>query len=201
VLFYEATEGGAGVLTRLVHDPDALARVAHAALRILHLNVPAFGTSMPTLDDLEDVANTQCVAGCYRCLLSYYNQPDHPVIDRRDRLARELLLRLASVTTVVPSASAIPPVDAPGGNTSPQGEREQEAAFDAAAHGLPAPDKVQFDYDGTAVLALWRTHRVALLAGDAQPGPLSDKGLTCISWPTDHQQQGAALASLRQHLG
>jgi hypothetical protein len=30
---------------------------------------------------------------------------------------------------------------------------------------------------------------------------LSDKGLTCIAWPADHQQQDAALASLRQHLG
>lgn len=201
VLFYEATEGGAGVLTRLVHDPDALARVAHAALRILHLNVPAFGTPMPPLDGLVDVENTQCVAGCYRCLLSYYNQPDHPVIDRRDRLARELLLRLAAVTTVVPAASAAPPADAVGDSTSPQGNDEPGPAFDAAAHGLPAPDRVRFDYDGTSVLALWRAHRVALLAGDAQAGPLSDKGLTCIAWPADHQQQDAALASLRQHLG
>ena len=26
-----------------------------------------------------------CVAACYRCLLSYYNQPDHELLDRRRR--------------------------------------------------------------------------------------------------------------------
>jgi hypothetical protein len=66
---------------------------------------------------------------------------------------------------------------------------------------LPPPDRVRFESEGTSVLALWRSHRVALLAGDAQAGPLTDKGLTCISWPADHQQQSAALAALRQHLG
>jgi hypothetical protein len=39
--------------------------------------------------------DARCVAGCYRCLLSYYNQPDHELIDRRNELALELLIRLA----------------------------------------------------------------------------------------------------------
>jgi hypothetical protein len=156
---------------------------------------------MPPLDGLVDVANTQCVAGCYRCLLSYYNQPDHPG-HRSARPARP------------GTAAALGSRDHGGsrcdrrtasrcaeGSTSPLAGHEPGPTFDAAAHGLPAPDRVRFDYDGTSVLALWRAHRVALLAGDAQAGPLSDKGLTCIAWPADHQQQDAALASLRQHLG
>ena len=35
-----------------------------------------------------------CEAGCYRCLLSYYNQPDHELIDRRDEQVLRLLCRL-----------------------------------------------------------------------------------------------------------
>ena len=42
-----------------------------------------------------------CVAACYRCLMSYYNQPDHEHLDRRDEDARVLLLRLARARTVV----------------------------------------------------------------------------------------------------
>ena len=41
----------------------------------------------------EDDAH--CVKGCYRCLLSYFNQPDHEQIDRTDGAVRRLLLRLA----------------------------------------------------------------------------------------------------------
>lgn len=84
LLIYEATEGGAGVLTRLVHEPDALARVAREALRVMHLDVPEPPAALPVATSLEDLPDTECVAGCYRCLLSYYNQPDHAVIDRRD---------------------------------------------------------------------------------------------------------------------
>ena len=34
---------------------------------------------------LRDKEGAECVKGCYRCLLSYYNQPDHELIDRTDR--------------------------------------------------------------------------------------------------------------------
>ena len=36
LLFYEAAEGGAGVLTRLAGEPQSLAEVAGAALELMH---------------------------------------------------------------------------------------------------------------------------------------------------------------------
>ncbi len=91
ILFYEAAEGGAGVLTRLVRDPGALARIARKALTICHYASKSGAWSGP--DDLQDLED-QCEAGCYRCLLSYYNQPDHPDIDRKNEDVLDLLCRL-----------------------------------------------------------------------------------------------------------
>ena len=36
ILAYEATEGGAGVLSRIIEDPHALNRVARRALELMH---------------------------------------------------------------------------------------------------------------------------------------------------------------------
>jgi len=93
ILFYEAAEGGAGVLTRLVSDNKALARVADRALRICHYQ------PSPTWQESDvDTSNTNddCEAGCYRCLLSYYNQPDHELLDRRNQEVFDLLTSLTS---------------------------------------------------------------------------------------------------------
>ncbi|MYL02008.1 MAG: DEAD/DEAH box helicase [Gammaproteobacteria bacterium] len=90
VLLYEAAEGGAGVLTRLATDPGALARIARRALEVCHYSSKSGEWSGS--DDLENLDN-DCEAGCYRCLLSYYNQPEHPLIDRQDGEMLELLCR------------------------------------------------------------------------------------------------------------
>jgi hypothetical protein len=94
-LAFEATEGGAGVLGRLTSDPVAMARVAATALELMHYRSigPAVTAADPDL--LQEVEDAHCVKGCYRCLLSYYNQPDHELIDRTDKEVRLLLLRLA----------------------------------------------------------------------------------------------------------
>jgi hypothetical protein len=86
LLFWEAAEGGAGVLARLVDDPDALARVTAAALEICHVN--------PSSGEERAEEAEQCGRACYRCLLSYTNQPDHALLDRRAVIVplRELML-------------------------------------------------------------------------------------------------------------
>lgn len=99
ILFYEAAEGGAGVLTRLANEPESLAMAASNALELMHFDLPNGPWDLAQLDALEQRdkhGNRLCEAGCYQCLLSYYNQPDHEAINRRDPDALRLLVALAN---------------------------------------------------------------------------------------------------------
>jgi very-short-patch-repair endonuclease len=83
ILFYEASEGGAGVLRQVAEDPAVLPLLARQALVICHFDP----------DTLEDTAAQACGKACYECLLDYGNQPDHKDLDRR--LVRDLLSQLS----------------------------------------------------------------------------------------------------------
>lgn len=85
MLLTESSEGGAGVVGRLLDEPGALARVARAALEICHFN-PDTG------DDLGE--SQDCGIACYHCLLSYTNQMDHRFLDRL--LIQDLLMEWTS---------------------------------------------------------------------------------------------------------
>lgn len=78
LLFYEAAEGGAGVLRHLVDEPDALAKVARTALELCHFD-PDTGVDRKSAAGAKE----DCEAACYDCLLSYSNQTDHRQIDRK----------------------------------------------------------------------------------------------------------------------
>ena len=108
ILAFEATEGGAGVLGRLTSDPKTVANIARAALLLMHYRDldAAIASADPAL--LVENEDAHCVKGCYRCLLSYYNQPDHEQIDRTDNPVRSLLLRLAGATSRVHGLSGMP---------------------------------------------------------------------------------------------
>ncbi|MBF6596052.1 MAG: DEAD/DEAH box helicase [Thermaceae bacterium] len=90
ILLYESSEGGAGVLRRLVDDRRAFAEVARKALELCHFD-PNTG------EDLHRAprAREDCEAACYDCLMSYSNQRDHRLLDRH--AIRDLLLQWTRV--------------------------------------------------------------------------------------------------------
>lgn len=89
LLFYEASEGGAGVLKKLLDEPGILPELARLALEICHFN-PDDGTDLKRAKG----ANEDCEAACYDCILSYSNQSDHAILDRKSAVG--ILLKLAS---------------------------------------------------------------------------------------------------------
>ncbi len=66
LLFWEAAEGGAGVLSQILEDSASFRKIAEEALDICHFK------------NLKD----SCAQACYQCLLSYRNQFDHPYVNR-----------------------------------------------------------------------------------------------------------------------
>ena len=96
ILVYEASEGGAGALSRLaldVHRAQILAAVARSALETMHYEQDAETKEWKSKEGMK------CVAGCYKCLLSYYNQPQHEIIDRRNAKVLAYLKALTKVAS------------------------------------------------------------------------------------------------------
>lgn len=135
LLFYEAAEGGAGVLTRLANDSASLALVAQNALRLLHHRAPADGIwrleDLPALEETDTLGNHICEAGCYQCLLSYFNQPDHEHINRRNPDVLKVLVAMAN-------AQVVPRSLGEEGGSAPDGGRTEPAYGTQAARWLAA---------------------------------------------------------------
>ena len=91
LLIYESSEGGAGVLSRLVEQQSALHHVARSALGVCHWQVPE--EAPENFAELENL-DPNCEAGCYQCLLSYGNQREHELIDRKAAVPMQLLVDL-----------------------------------------------------------------------------------------------------------
>jgi hypothetical protein len=91
ILLFESAEGGAGVLRRLLDDPDSIKEVAREALRICHFD-PDSGADKHRAPG----ASEDCEAACYDCLMSYGNQRDHDLLDRKG--IKDALLELCQAT-------------------------------------------------------------------------------------------------------
>lgn len=127
LLMYEASEGSLGVMAAMVREKDAWQRVVNEAWNLCRFDEEGY----------HDKAS-------YRDLLSYYNQPDHPVINRF--LIRQTLKRLRSARVEVGGSEA--------GTYEEQYARLLET-YDSSsstekkfleylhAHGLRLPDEAQ----------------------------------------------------------
>jgi len=174
VLAYEASEGGAGVLTRLISDSKALGSVARAALELMHFDNVDDAIASDDAARLADKPNAACVKGCYRCLLSYFNQPDHELIDRTDDEAKQLLICLArGEVTLRPTSRS-------------SGDDAWTVAFEQA--GLPRSDAVGIAFAGVEIKYAWRAYFVAATSGPvaAEARSASEAaGWTLIDLPDD----------------
>ena len=134
LLFYEATEGGAGVLRQLIDTSRALADVAAQALMLCHFDPE-------TLEDLRrgEGALEECEAACYQCLMTYANQRDHLLLDRQS--IRRFLARLTTCHVTLHSAYT-PGLPAFAALDSPQAEVEVERRWlaELEARSWPLPD-------------------------------------------------------------
>jgi very-short-patch-repair endonuclease len=135
LLFFEAAEGGAGVLRRLATEDGQIRAVAAKALEILHFD-PDTGQDRRRADHaMED-----CAQACYDCLLSYSNQWDHQNLDRH--AVTDLLRRLTRATVAVGSG---------GEERSQQLDRLEERSNSLEKqfltlleeHGFRLPDEAQ----------------------------------------------------------
>lgn len=77
ILFYESTEGGAGVLKRVI-DQAGYKRVIKEAIELCHYDPITFEDLLKAPQSKEP-----CEAACYDCLMSYSNQTDHELLDRK----------------------------------------------------------------------------------------------------------------------
>lgn len=147
LLFYEAAEGGAGVLTRIASEPATLAEVARQALRVMHFDVPYEAIlSVEALGQVEIKKEGQriCEAGCYQCLLSYFNQPDHERINRLDTSAHNLLVNLANAN--VRTAQDVNYAQAAS-------TALQDWLTALQRSGYPQPDQTELPLDGGKAIA------------------------------------------------
>ena len=100
ILFYEAAEGGAGVLRRIVQEPSALLKVARNAIDVCHYDPDTGGNYKRGRFSKED-----CALACYDCLMTYGNQRDHKSLDRH---AAVKVLQKLQQCTVGPSPVRLP---------------------------------------------------------------------------------------------
>ena len=192
ILFYEAAEGGAGVLTRLATEPGLLALVAREVLKLMHYDLPeSYAGEDISQYEVRSGRNSDtliCEAGCYRCLLSYYNQPDHENIDRRDAEALDFLVAMSQSAV---SRGSLPPADA--GRSPAAGERHQIVEAIAEA-GLRAPELTDYTVDGRwRVPAYYKQARHVLLESEPEPELkqyLTDRSCSWLVIPDRREKAG-----------
>lgn len=155
----------------------------------MHFKADSFAAARKDFSALTEAEAPQCVAGCYRCVLSYFNQPDHEDIDRRDEDALRILLRMVhgQVTDAHPDEDE-PTVEFP----QPTGE------------DFPAPDAKPLDIAGFSLTKVWRKARVVVLhpdeAVDEVIAALAGKGVKTFVMPDDPVVAANVVSEIKKAL-
>jgi hypothetical protein len=162
----------------------------------MHYELPSDGSLPDDPGALTDREGTACVAACYRCVMSYYNQPEHELLDRRELGVRAVLLRLASAC--VARSEAAPPAAERSG--APQ---DADWSAEAAARAIPPIDADPLVVGGAPLPLVWRRHYVVALREPVAPevrAGLDDLGIEVIEFH-DRAAWGRAFEQLTRVLG
>ena len=197
LLFYEAAEGGAGALGQMISEKDSIALVARKALEIMHFEASSFEAAKKDVSALIQKPQVECVAGCYRCVLSYFNQPDHEHIERRDEDMQKMLLRLAFSTTSPPQETRRDPAPMDGVSVT-------SAIVVTDDFVLPQLDNDPLIIAGQSIKMVWRKKRIVALDDehitDELQSALTAKGVTLFSLPPDPNQRAVVMDQLKAAL-
>jgi len=205
LLFYESAEGGAGVLRRMLEDEQAFGKVAATALELCHY----------TIDGIDQRraprAKEDCEAACYDCLMSYFNQREHRLLDRN--LIRRELLQLANA--IVEESPTFVPRTTHLEQLLQQCDSELERWWlrylDEHGHRLPSHAQFLIEAAQTRPDFLYREEQVAIyIDGPIHDFPerqqrdrikaewLEDQGFTVIRFA--HDAEWAAILQKYPHI-
>ncbi|MEZ0358914.1 DEAD/DEAH box helicase [Mycobacterium sp. SA01] len=169
LLFFEAAEGGAGVLRRLATEDGQLRQAARKALEILHFD-PDTGADLKH----APYATEDCAQACYDCLLSYSNQWDHQHLDRHNVL--NLLRRLASSSVAVGAGGEDRAAQLERLTKACDSELEKQFLALLEQHGYRLPDDAQKIVDGYYVRPDFAYHTDGMDVAIFIDGPVHDSG-------------------------
>lgn len=172
ILIYEAAEGGAGILRHLAEHITFMQAVAAEALAAMHYELRD-GILYDTEQDKPEDA--RCGKGCYRCLLSYYNQMEHALIDRSADETCTLLQDMSNnqcrLETIATASSAA--------NHPWLKELERR--------GIPAPEEADKSVAGIKADFFYPDAYVAVFMSRPTPAvldTLNDLGITSVHFPS-----------------
>jgi ATP-dependent helicase YprA (DUF1998 family)/very-short-patch-repair endonuclease len=187
LLFFEAAEGGAGVLRRLATEDGQLRQVARKAMEILHFDPDTGEDQQRAPHAIED-----CAQACYDCLLSYSNQWDHQHLDRH--VVTELLQQLATAGVAVGAGGEDRAEQLERLKTACDSELEKTFLAMLEQHALRLPDEAQKIVDGYYVRPDFAYHTDGMDVAVFIDGPIHDA-------KHQHEKDEQARMKLEDELG
>ena len=183
------------MLSRIAKEPELFRSIARKALEIMHYDYKT-GYDINTLTaEYEAKINRKeatCETGCYSCLLSYYNQPDHELIDRRRPSVLRFLIALAECNAWEQKETV-----------KPQGKVAEWLA-ELDRFSLRRPDEIGFSNGIINADAIYREHCAIVVIGEAMRETLENAekiGYSLIEFPPDISKWPEVFDCYKQIFG